>query len=285
MKIIKILFTVALGMIAFGSFAQNENALLFKVSGNGITKPSYIFGTIHISCDVKFDAATTKALDETTQLYLELDIDDSELQNKIMKSLSMKNGVTISSLVSPEDYRLLDDYFLQKMNVPISAFNTYKPFFLSSMFLNTLLDCTPQSYENELVKVSAFQNEPVFGLETVEEQMDIFDQIPYQLQVEELITSVKNDFRDDKTELNILLKTYATKDLNELSKVSSTSKSTIMSDYEDLLLNNRNKKWLKLIQQITKNKPTFFAVGAAHLSGDEGLIHLLRRNGYLVEPL
>lgn len=285
MKIIKILFTVALGTFAFGSFAQNENALLYKVSGNGITKPSYIFGTIHISCDVKFDAATTKALDETTQLYLELDMDDSELQNKIMKSLSMKNGVTISSLVSPEDYRLLDDYFLQKMNVPISAVNTYKPFFLSSLFLNTLLDCTPQSYENELVKVSSFQNEPVFGLETVAEQMDIFDQIPYQLQVDELITSVRNDFRDDKKELNILLKTYATKDLNELSKVSSSSKSTIMTDYEDLLLNNRNKKWLKLIEQITKNTPTFFAVGAAHLSGDEGLIQLLRTNGYLVEAL
>ena len=277
--------TIALGIMSVGLSAQTENALLYKISGKGIVKPSYLFGTIHISCDAPLDAATTKALDETTQMYLELDLDDPELQNKILQSLSMKNGVTISSLLSDEDYKVLENYFLQEMNVPVSVFDTYKPFFLSSLFLNTLLDCTPQSYENELVKVSTLQKEPVFGLETVDEQMAVFDQIPYKVQVDELMRSVKNDFKDDKIELNNLLNAYAKKDLKELFQISSSSKSTMMTDYQDALLNNRNKKWLKLIEQITTEHPTFFAVGAAHLSGKNGLVFLLRSMGYTVKAL
>jgi uncharacterized protein YbaP (TraB family) len=285
MNLLKNLFIFALGLMSLTAFAQNENSLLYKISGNGITKPSYIFGTIHITCDATLDEATKKALDATTQMYLELDMDDPELQSKMMNSVSMKNGMTISSMISAEDYKILDDYLLQKMKVSAAVFNTYKPFILSSMFLSTLLDCSPESFESNLVKASISQKEPIFGLETVEYQMAIFDQIPYQLQAEELIRSIKNDFRDDKTELNLLLKTYAMKDLNEMSRLSSSSKSAIMSNYEDVLLNNRNSNWINTIKQVAKEHPTFFGVGAAHLVGEKGLVSLLRRDGYLVEAL
>jgi uncharacterized protein YbaP (TraB family) len=63
------------------------------------------------------------------------------------------------------------------------------------------------------------------------------------------------------------------------------SDNKIMSDYEDLLLVKRNKNWIGLIERISKEQPTFFGVGAAHLIGDEGVVNLLRRNGYLVEAL
>ena len=281
----KNLYTLALAFITFATFAQNEKSLLYRVSGNGITTPSYIFGTIHISCEVKLDEAIQKALLETNQLYLELDMDDPEMQMNMMKSINMKDGVTISSLVSAEDFKLLDDYMLSKMKVSAKSFDTYKPFVLSSMFLTTLLDCSPQSYENELVAISTQQKEPIYGLETVQEQMDIFDQIPYQLQAEELIKSIKNNFKEDKIELSLMFKTYASKDLNEMERLSRSSKNVISSDYQDLLLKNRNLNWIPLIERITRTQPTFFGVGAAHLAGDEGVLNLLRKNGFTVEAL
>lgn len=272
-------------LLSFVGFSQNENSLLYRISGNGITKPSYIFGTIHISCDATLDADVRKALDETTQMYLELDMDDAAMQTKMMSVINMKDGATISSLLSAEDFIILDNYLMSKLKVSAKIFNTYKPFVVSSMFLTTLLDCSPQSIEGELTKISAMQKEPVFGLETVEEQMDIFDQIPYELQAQELIKSIKNDFKTDKIELNELLKAYTTKDLNTMHDLVKQSENKIMSEYDDLLLKSRNKKWISLIERISKDQPTFFGVGAAHLIGNDGVVNLLRGIGYQVEAL
>ena len=279
----KKIYAFVISFISIASFAQNESALLYKISGNGITQPSYIFGTIHISCDAKLEPSAIKALDATSQMYLELDMDDPDLQKNMLKLMNMRNGTTISSLISKEDYEILDSFVMAKMNVSLSLFNSYKPFLLNSMFLTTLLECKPQYIENELVRISTQQKEPVFGLETVVDQMSIFDLIPYQLQAEELVKSIKANFKDDKIELDLLLKAYAKKDLNKMQQLFSASSNKIMIDYEDLLLKNRNNIWVPKIERISKEKPTFFGVGAAHLLGDDGLISLLRRAGYQVE--
>ncbi|CAM4153905.1 TraB/GumN family protein [Flavobacterium antarcticum] len=281
----KNLFILALSLLSIVAFGQNDNSLLYKISGNGIEKPSYVFGTIHISCNAKLDDEILNALDNTSQMYLELDMDDPEMQTNVMKSMSMKDGVTIKSLVSEEDYYMLDKYLMSKMRVSADLFNTYKPFLVSSMFLTTLLDCSPESFENELVKVSKAQKEPVYGLETVAEQMAIFDKIPYKVQARELINSVKNDFQEDKVELDELLHVYADKNLDEMERLSKKSKSAIMTDYEDLLLKNRNERWIPKIEKISKEKPTFYGVGAAHLIGEFGIINLLRKKGYKVEAI
>jgi len=95
----KILFLV-FGLFSIFNQAQPlEKVLLWKISGNGLTQPSYLFGTIHATCDATLDAATLKALEETKQLYLEIDMDDPMLQMQMMQGMMMKNGVTISSLV------------------------------------------------------------------------------------------------------------------------------------------------------------------------------------------
>jgi hypothetical protein len=153
------------------------------------------------------------------------------------------------------------------------------------MFMTSLVDCKPQYFESELVRISTEQKEPVYGLETVEEQMSLFDQIPYQLQAEELIKSIKDEFKADKLELKLLLNAYAKKDLDLIQKLTLQSSSAMMSQYADLLLNNRNKNWISKIERVSKEKPTFFGVGAAHLFGNEGVLNLLRSAGYNVEAM
>lgn len=124
----------------------------------------------------------------------------------------------------------------------------------------------------------------VYGLETIEEQMAFFDKIPYKIQANELVKSVTDNFNADKKELQLLINAYRSKNLNEIQRLNS-SKSALISDYEDLLLNNRNKNWVHLIPKISSDKPTFFGVGAAHLFGKKGVINLLRDEGYTVEAI
>ncbi|MCB0470329.1 MAG: TraB/GumN family protein, partial [Flavobacteriaceae bacterium] len=175
------------------SFAQDlENTLLWEISGNGLEKPSYIFGTIHMTCDATLKEKVVKALDSTTLLVLELDMDDPAMTMQMMKYMYMKDDKTIKDLVSDEDYSLLNNFFKDQMGMPLENMQRMKPFFLVAMFYPKLLDCPMQVVEQELMKVAHDQNEEVLGLETIEEQMSIFDEIPYDEQVTDLLSSAKD---------------------------------------------------------------------------------------------
>jgi len=281
----KILFLV-FGLFSIFNQAQPlEKALLWKISGNGLTQPSYLFGTIHATCDATLDAATLKALEETKQLYLEIDMDDPMLQMQMMQGMTMKNGVTISSLVSEEDFIVIDEFLQKNIGMSAKMINTFKPFMLNSMLLPKLLDCEFQSVEMELMKVTKAQNEEVYGLETIGDQLQVFDKIPYQDQVNELLKTAKSDLSKEKEEMKKIMDVYKTKDIEKMLVVMDESDNTISADNKDVLLVNRNKNWIPVIEKVIKSTPTFFGVGAAHLAGDDGVIKLLRKQGYKVEAV
>jgi uncharacterized protein len=281
----KILFLV-FGLFSIFNQAQPlEKALLWKISGNGLTQPSYLFGTIHATCDATLDAATLKALEETKQLYLEIDMDDTMLQMQMMQDMIMKNGVTISSLVSEEEFVVIDEFLQKYIGMSAKMINTFKPFMLSSMLLPKLLDCEFQSVEMELMKVTKAQNEEVYGLETIGDQLQVFDKIPYQDQVNELLKTAKSDLSKEKAEMKKIMDVYKTKDIEKMLVVMDESDNTISADNKDVLLVNRNRNWIPVIEKVIKSTPTFFGVGAAHLAGDDGVIKLLRKQGYKVEAV
>ena len=281
----KILFLV-FGIFSIFNQAQPlEKALLWKISGNGLEKPSYIFGTIHATCDATLDAATLKALEETKQLYLEIDMDDPMLQMQMMQGIAMKDGVTISSLVSEEEFVLIDEFLQENIGMSAKMINTFKPFMLSSMLLPKLLDCEFQSVEMELMKVTKAQNEEVYGLETIGDQLQVFDKIPYQDQVNELLKTAKSDLSKEKEEMKKIMDVYKTKDIEKMLVVMDESDNKVSADNKDVLLVNRNRNWIPVIEKVIKSTPTFFGVGAAHLAGDDGVIKLLRKQGYKVEAV
>jgi uncharacterized protein YbaP (TraB family) len=281
----KILFLV-FGLFSIFNQAQPlEKALLWKISGNGLEKPSYLFGTIHATCDATLDAETLKALEETKQLYLEIDMDDPMLQMQMMQGMAMKDGVTISSLVSEEEFIVIDEFLQKNIGMSAKMINTFKPFMLSSMLLPKLLDCEFQSVEMELMKVTKAQSEEVYGLETIGDQLQVFDKIPYKDQVEELLKTAKSDLSKEKEEMKKIMDVYKTKDIEKMLVVMDESDNKVSADNKDVLLVNRNKNWIPVIEKVIKSTPTFFGVGAAHLAGDDGVIKLLRKQGYKVEAV
>lgn len=282
----KKLFIAALSLCSLLAGAQKlDNSLLWKITGNGLKQPSYLFGTIHITCDATLDQNVLNALDATSQLYLELDMDNPALQMEMMGSMMMKDGKTMSSMVSPEDFALLDKFLLEHTKMPAKTMDRWKPFMITSLLLPGMLDCQMESVEMELMKVSKAQNEETLGLETVQDQLAVFDAIPYEEQMNELMKTVKDNMAKDKAELNKMLAMYKAKDLNKLLELMDESENTMYNQHNDVLLANRNKNWIPKIEAIAKEKPTFFGVGAAHLGGEDGVIMLLRKKGYKVEAV
>lgn len=283
MRYVLLLFTLFISL--FSNAQELEKSLLWKISGNGLKKPSYLFGTIHLTCDTSLDENTLNALEATEQLYLELDMDDKSIQMKLMKLMMMKDGAKLSTLLSPEDFKLLDEFMKKNLNMSAKLFDSFKPFMISSMLFPKMLDCKSKSVESELMKITKEQNEEIFGLEKAEDQMKVFDEISYQDQAEELLKTVKDNLEKDKKEFQEMITIYQNKDIEGMLKMMNDSDNKITSENQDILLNDRNKKWIPIMIKTMIDKPTFFGVGAGHLAGEEGVIKLLRKKGYKVEAV
>lgn len=268
-------------------FSQKlEKTLLWEISGNGLKKPSYIYGTIHASCeqDVVLTPALKNALQNTDQLYLELDMDDPGLQMEMMSHMLMKDGVTLQNLVSEQDFQLASTKFAEMTGgLPLASLSSVKPLLLTAFMLPSMLDCKTTSWEEFLMENIKAQKKEVYGLEKVTEQLSVFDSIPYQVQADEMMSSLKGEEKDKK-ELEQMLKLYAEKDIEGLHKFMHDS-SPMMGTYEDVLLDSRNKNWVKLIPGIVSKNATIFAVGAGHLAGKNGVVNLLRAKGFTVSAV
>lgn len=282
----KKIFISLLTLITGLSFSQElEKSLLWKISGNGLKQDSYLFGTIHITCDPTLDENTLNALNQTEQLYLELDMDDKSMQMQMMKFMMMKDGVKLSTLLNAEDFKIVDEFLKKNMNMSAKMFDSFKPFMITTMLYPKMIDCPFQSVESELMKVTKEQNEEIFGLESVEDQMKVFDNIPYQVQADELLKMAKGDLTKDKEEMAKMMTIYQNKDIEGMLKMMDESDNKITSENQEALLNNRNRNWIPLMAKIMSEKPTFFGVGAGHLAGENGVIKLLRKKGYTVEAV
>ncbi len=282
----RIIFIITTLILSFVVKAQDlEKSLLWKISGNGLEKPSYLYGTIHAACEVNLDENVMKAFDETAQLYLEIDIDDANLNSKMMAGMMMKNDEKLTNLYSEEDAILVDEFLVKNVGVSIEMLNSMKPFVLNTMILPILLECPMKSVEEELIKISKNQKEDILGLETVEYQLAVFDEIPYKSQANDFLKTVKSNMMFEKEEIKKMLEIYKNQDIEALMKLMQESDKEMMTKYDDVLLTKRNKNWIPIIAKVSKEKPTIFAVGAGHLAGDEGVIKLLQKQGFTVEAV
>lgn len=282
----KQLFLLVFGFLFGISSAQtNEKSLLWKISGNGLKHDSYLYGTIHITCDATLPEKVKKAFHSTDQLCLELDMDDTNMQAEMMSGMTMKDGITMQSLASKEDFEIVDAFLTKNLGFSAKMLNTLKPFMVSAMLYPKMISCEMQSVEGELMKVAVEQKEETIGLETVTEQLNVFDAIPYQDQMNELIKTAKSELARDKKELADMLELYKTEDIEAIYMFTKQSENVLASQFEDQLLSKRNQNWISRINKIAQNKATFFGVGAAHLGGEKGVINLLRKQGFIVEPV
>ena len=282
-----LLSSICIGLLTLfsGHAQQLENALLWKISVNNLEKSSYLFGTIHITCDASLNDDVTLALEETTQIVLEIDMDDPSLQSKMMGGIYMKDGKKISELISKEDYAIIDAFVTKEIGASLNMLETMKPFMIYASLYPKMLDCPMQSYELELMKVAKTQDEEVLGLETVEDQLQVFDDIPYIDQVNDLLKTAKDNMAYDKASLSKVTDIYKAQNITEMLKMMNDDYYSSVSKHQDKLLTNRNKNWISKISEYTKDQPTFFGVGAGHLAGENGVIKLLRKAGFTVEAV
>jgi hypothetical protein len=275
----------------FIALSQNihplANTLLWQISGNGITKPSFLFGTMHILCsgDAMLSDSMKQVIKKADEVYFEIDISDMKGMMNSMRYMRMNDNKRLSDLLDSADYRKLKAYFEKHSPIlPFSMLERFKPLFISSMMEEEDLDCkTTDGMEMIIMQEAKTQNKKINGLETAEFQAGLFDSIPYEKQALSLMNYV-DSAEDYKKMTDTLTTAYKQQDLRKIDELTSKDDPS-MNDYMDLLLYGRNRNWVEKMKDLIKEKSLLFAVGAGHLPGEQGLINMLRKKGYTLTPL
>ncbi len=286
----KFIITTLLLIANAWAFGQEEyQSLFWKISGNGLEKPSYLYGTMHVQDQriFNFKDGVMKAFNEAEIYAMELNM-DSINPLELQKKLVMDSTHSLKTLLSKDEYILVEDYFRDSLKQPLFLFNKMQPLFTTQLV--TAKDLGTE--QKEALDIYFFnkakkQDKVTIGLETMEEQVDAFSSIPYHKQAEGLVEAVKKGMTLDTTETSMddLVEYYVKEDLDKLLEISTESEDDpeVSKIFNETFLIDRNQKMAnRSIQYLTKGS-TFIAIGAAHLPGDQGVIQLLRGKGYTVE--
>lgn len=295
--------TILLLAVAVLTAFQASAQLLYKVSGNGLERPSYLMGTHHLASAafVQNLPGVKDALVGTDQVYGEIVI--AHMQNPDTLSMArskmfLPDGKTLRDVLSPAEFKELDAYFKTMMGVGLSSPQVMEkmgrmvPKALESELTKVLFmshhmgEYDPSSSPDQYFQLQAVKNnEPVGGLETVSQQAAIVFAAPMARQVEVLMCLVRNS-DEYARQLDELTEAYYAQDLARIEKGVNERFGTscdVTPDEQRRLVDDRNDAWMKVMPAIMAQHPTFFAVGVGHLIGGKGLLSQLRAAGYTVE--
>ncbi len=282
-------FTILLFGISYFVEAQkieNQNSLIWEISGNELENPSYLFGTIHIipKKDYFFTDLMKEKFISCEALVMEVDLNMSFKEKiDIAKEIFLPSGKTLKDYMSEDDFNIFSAYILDTLELKKSKLEKryirIKPFFTYGLILKDKLGKV-KVYENKLNKLASKNKMKTIGLETIDEQISIVNKISIEDQVEMFLGTRDYDIID---EYNRLLKAYKQQDISSLYELSKETDE--FADFEQDFLITRNKNWVPEIEKFINHQSTFIAVGALHLGGPEGVINLLREKGYTVRAL
>ena len=279
------LFAAVFLFLGFGPLLYAQKSIFWKISGPGLKDTSYLFGTIHLIPSDRFflPEETEKALFSCRKLVMEMDLSDPSLQLKLMAAMMMDSGKTLENLYTPARYKTLSRNLEKKYGLSIDFFAGIKPVLLQqTLLVKNMTGAGFKSYEKEFQTMAEKKSIPVDGLETVDDQIRALSVMPVEKQAESLFKTAKKPHAGERA-FRKMVALYLAQDLEGMLNGISKGNPDF-EEYGDALLKNRNKNWIEPMRRMMKEGPVFFAVGAGHLGGDDGVIALLRAEGYSVTP-
>lgn len=262
-----------------------HRGLLWKIEGAAVA-PSYLFGTVHSDDPrvTRLPRVVAETFAHSDSFTLEA-IANGEGLIKMAEAMYFADARTLKAVLGAPLYQ---DTLraMQGRGLPIHDIENKKPWaVLMALSMPKSRSGLPLDFALQLEATK--QGKPTYGLETIAEQMAVFDALPLADQVTLLAHTVANASKLD-TQFDELLKTYLARDLDALVALEVKYRPAddhAYAPFMDRLLRQRNLLMLERMQLRLKEGNAFIAVGALHLPGEEGLLQLLRRTGYRVTSI
>jgi uncharacterized protein len=254
-------------------------SLLWRITGNNLAGTSYLYGTIHITDSRVFEWKDTvfEKLLTCDAFASELDL-SMENMIKIAGMMKLPEGETLHNHFNQEEYDFIKEAVRSCSGRDLSDFDKIKPAALISLCFIGNQNGGLESTVDELLYARAKSaGMPTYGLETVEEQISLLDKIP-----DHYVLEYFQHLDEQDQEYAKLVRCYRKASLDSLLILIEDEESGSLLN--DELIRLRNYRMAERIVPIIREQATFIAVGCGHLPGAEGVLALLRRQGYVVEP-
>lgn len=271
--------------IADDVILKNGESMLWKVEGNDI-QTSYFFGTMHMinSEYYRFSENLTSRIEKSDAIIMEVGGMPNPL--KTFQLMSLDSGTVHSYFTSEQLIELLT-FMDQELGITPQEFDqTYgamKPFFLLQTISQNYFEPTAKSYDLTIMSIAGEKEIPLIGLETIEEQLGFFDEVPIDKMAEMIIESIR-DYEKEAKNIIKLMELYSKEKVDKLIPLLNKQSPEFM-EFADLFLYNRNRAWVPKLSEEMKDKSCFVAVGAGHLFGENGLIDLFEKKGYTLTAI
>ena len=297
---------------------QSEGGWLWKISGNGLAHPAYLFGTYHGSPHILYGYVDSipgfrQALDACSQYVGEVAYSNDS--TSLFSNAKLPADTTYHDLLNKEDYQFVDSTLRHKMDVPLHRMYL-KPGHLT-MLLGKIDEITKlkkagysesqidsihsQVMDAVLEKKAKEKGYIINGLETISEQFEMMMPGDLKENATALAEYCRKEKEKDKeytqfqTLTDALVEVYRSQSMKRLIEYeiqmdafylnASPYLQEIAIHQRKVLLKARNMNWITKLTGLIKDKTTFIAVGVRHLPGENGLITLLQKEGYKVDPV
>ncbi len=295
MKILKFLLIACLS-IAFAPGAHSQ--LLWSVTDpKNPQHKSYLLGTHHVAPADMLSRVSglIEALDEVDGVVGEIDMANAEptsLQRAVMSYAMAPADSTLTKVFTQAQLdsinAVLSQYAPEGVKVENMAF--LKPAFINTQLtllqtMQAIPDFDPNlQFDGRIQNIAAAGGKPIYPLEKAEWQLELLFSRPIAEQVDEVMQTVANDSLLKQKSL-LLANAYLAENLDSISTLIFESMEGVDPARADELIYNRNKNWMPQLSELMKDKSLLIAVGCGHLVGPEGLLNLMRKEGYDVEPV
>ncbi|PSL29931.1 TraB/GumN family protein [Chitinophaga ginsengisoli] len=309
---LRVIFTLLLPLLLPTAVlrAQHNNRsnyqLLWRIEGPGITSPSYLFGTMHLTDErvFEFSDSVLVALRSASSFAMEVDM-DSMMAYMLTPGGPLLDTVNyMRRLLTAEEYRYVDSLVVEKTGTPITQLYVKRLWFLEQLLFdeeealkkNAGPDSKPESIflDGWLHQKATLLNKPVHSLEKLENQLPLMSANVSEVQKEVFLQNLgyqnsENDGTEEKNErfnarvsfLDSLVNLYYSADLQKISNLVNLSEE--LADIPDL--ESRNREMAANLSGLISKGSVFAAVGVAHLPGEKGILSLLRAKGYTTAPV
>ncbi|MBP5338974.1 MAG: TraB/GumN family protein [Prevotella sp.] len=298
---------ILLLVLAFSASAYSQ--VLYSISGNGLQQPSYVLGIIPFVPESYVDSipGLREVIKNVGQGYGEMGIEEPDVEKEAEADEeeeidhSLPDDLTMEELLSAEDVALTDSLLNLDPGIDMSDedqkeyLHTLDLRFIATLLLQNRLMPPAGSYGLGIegyiqtlvpayggLETSAYQEKILFPPMTAAKQKDYLHKTLANIDaLEKANRAIVTAYRTQ--DIKAIEAAYDYNKLLEVGLQLSTQKE--MDEMEDRTINRRNQQWVQRMPRIMSQKPTLFTFGVGHLLGEKGVLQLLRKGGYKVNPV
>ena len=273
--------------------STTQGQLLWKITGNGLKNPSYLFGTHHLIPIQFLDSVPGlyPAFNSAKMVVSEVVLNNLDATPAIRKAALLPDTITIRGLLNQAEYEFVNQELTNTLRMSLDNLTKMHPSLISKLYELELYKKYEHFEENTqsdtyFQLVAAKKGIPIAGLETVEQQVKLLFPENIKKETQLLVASIRNKemLIQEMREMNRL---YREGNLDALEVLANQSNKqwNVSEEENKKLIDDRNINWVKQLPDLIKNNSCFVAVGALHLPGNKGLIKLLKNEGYKLIPV